>query len=330
MHLQTTVQPQRSQHQRHCWPVRWSHWSLSSFQVILFLCFIFCVSILFVCLPFTVIVYISDCEEAYFMWYTQLDVSWIFHVFIYEWIFTQFCCCNLMMFTIGVNVWWTYLAPQNIPSAIVLTFGNTVVCIFSSFASIFYGHFSALSCVFFISAACAFCFYYHTTGAAALVFSGFCLSSVSKSIDVMQVIKASTKLAVQVLQTAPHALQLCERLICRFSAVRKKFNGELRELKLRDQTPYTAQSIISLLMGLKFFRVKVHEISVKSMALLLCCETGFVWSFKDLGKLRYLFARGWKIGKNGIFGNGFWKFWKFIVTVNICYAEEGFRRGKII
>ncbi|XP_076468272.1 protein furry-like isoform X4 [Babylonia areolata] len=46
----------------------------------------------------------------------------------------------------------------------------------------------------------------------------------------------------------------------RFSAVRKKFNGELRELKLRDQTPYTAQSIISLLMGLKFFRVKMHPI----------------------------------------------------------------------
>ena len=47
--------------------------------------------------------------------------------------------------------------------------------------------------------------------------------------------------------------------ICRnrFLAVRKKFISELRELKLRDQTPYTAQSIISLLMGLKFFRVKV-------------------------------------------------------------------------
>ena len=160
------------------------------------------------------------------------------------------------------------------------------------------------------------------------VFSGFCLSFVSKSIDVMQVIKASTKLAVQVLQTAPHALQLCEHLICRFSAVRKKFNGELRELKLRDQTPYTAQSIISLLMGLKFFRVKVHEISVKSMALLLCYKTGSVWSFKDLGKLRYLFARGWKIGIFFIFASGFGKFWKFIIMVNICYAEEGFRRGE--
>lgn len=144
----------------------------------------------------------------------------------------------------------------------------------------------------------------------------------------MQVIKASTKLAVQVLQTAPHALQLCERLICRFSSVRKKFNGELRELKLRDQTPYTAQSIISLLMGLKFFRVKVHEISMKFMALPLCYKTGFVWSFKDLGKLKSLFARCWKIGKNGIFGNGLGKFWKFTVMVDIWCAEGGFRRGK--
>ena len=44
----------------------------------------------------------------------------------------------------------------------------------------------------------------------------------------------------------------------RFPPVRKTFLLELRELKLRDQTPYTAQSTISLLMGLKFFRVKVN------------------------------------------------------------------------
>ncbi|KAL4229825.1 hypothetical protein ACF0H5_010217 [Mactra antiquata] len=48
--------------------------------------------------------------------------------------------------------------------------------------------------------------------------------------------------------------------LSRFSPVRKTFLLELRELKLRDQTPYTAQSIISLLMGLKFFRVKMHPI----------------------------------------------------------------------
>lgn len=46
----------------------------------------------------------------------------------------------------------------------------------------------------------------------------------------------------------------------RFSQVRKTFVNELKELKLRDQTPYTTQSIISLLMGLKFFRVKMHPI----------------------------------------------------------------------
>ncbi|XP_053400043.1 protein furry-like isoform X2 [Mercenaria mercenaria] len=48
--------------------------------------------------------------------------------------------------------------------------------------------------------------------------------------------------------------------LSRFAPVRKTFLLELRELKLRDQTPYTAQSIISLLMGLKFFRVKMHPI----------------------------------------------------------------------
>ncbi|XP_078324714.1 protein furry-like isoform X4 [Crassostrea virginica] len=46
----------------------------------------------------------------------------------------------------------------------------------------------------------------------------------------------------------------------RFQSVRKHFVTEWKELKLRDQTPYTAQSIISLLNGLKYFRVKMHPI----------------------------------------------------------------------
>lgn len=46
--------------------------------------------------------------------------------------------------------------------------------------------------------------------------------------------------------------------------MRKKFHMELMELKLRDQTPYTAQSVISLLYGLKFFRVKVWHVTVKA------------------------------------------------------------------
>lgn len=46
----------------------------------------------------------------------------------------------------------------------------------------------------------------------------------------------------------------------RFQSVKKHFVNEWKELKLRDQTPYTAQSIISLLNGLKYFRVKMHPI----------------------------------------------------------------------
>ncbi|KAK3798079.1 hypothetical protein RRG08_034635 [Elysia crispata] len=60
----------------------------------------------------------------------------------------------------------------------------------------------------------------------------------------------------------------------RFLAVRKKFISELRELKLRDQTPYTAQSIISLLMGLKFFRVKMHPIEEFELCVQLLLELG--------------------------------------------------------
>lgn len=44
---------------------------------------------------------------------------------------------------------------------------------------------------------------------------------------------------------------------CRFSAVRKRFMLELKDLRAREPGPHTTQSIISLLMGMKFFRVKV-------------------------------------------------------------------------
>lgn len=40
-------------------------------------------------------------------------------------------------------------------------------------------------------------------------------------------------------------------------SVRKRFMAELKELKSKEPSPNTTQSIISLLMGMKFFRVKV-------------------------------------------------------------------------
>lgn len=43
----------------------------------------------------------------------------------------------------------------------------------------------------------------------------------------------------------------------RFSSVRKRFMSELKELRTKEPSPHTTQSIISLLMGMKFFRVKV-------------------------------------------------------------------------
>ena len=44
----------------------------------------------------------------------------------------------------------------------------------------------------------------------------------------------------------------------RFSAVRKYFFSELKELRSKEQNPFNTQAIISLLMGMKFFRVKVR------------------------------------------------------------------------
>ncbi|XP_025832530.1 protein furry homolog [Agrilus planipennis] len=46
----------------------------------------------------------------------------------------------------------------------------------------------------------------------------------------------------------------------RFMSVRKRFMAELKELRSKEPTPHTTQSIISLLMGMKFFRVKMVPI----------------------------------------------------------------------
>ncbi|CAG9770963.1 unnamed protein product [Ceutorhynchus assimilis] len=46
----------------------------------------------------------------------------------------------------------------------------------------------------------------------------------------------------------------------RFMSVRTRFMAELKELRAREPSPATTQSIISLLMGMKFFRVKMVPI----------------------------------------------------------------------
>ncbi|XP_041949099.1 protein furry homolog isoform X3 [Alosa sapidissima] len=46
----------------------------------------------------------------------------------------------------------------------------------------------------------------------------------------------------------------------RFPAVRKKFIAELKELRQKEQSPYVLQSTISLIMGVKFFRIKMYPV----------------------------------------------------------------------
>lgn len=46
----------------------------------------------------------------------------------------------------------------------------------------------------------------------------------------------------------------------RFQSVRRRFMAELKELRAREQSSVTTQSITSLLMGMKFFRVKMVPI----------------------------------------------------------------------
>ncbi|XP_075901775.1 protein furry homolog-like isoform X4 [Nelusetta ayraudi] len=46
----------------------------------------------------------------------------------------------------------------------------------------------------------------------------------------------------------------------KFQAVRKKFITELKELRQKEQSPFVVQSIISLIMGMKFFRVKMYPV----------------------------------------------------------------------
>ncbi|KAJ8277121.1 hypothetical protein GJAV_G00071690 [Gymnothorax javanicus] len=46
----------------------------------------------------------------------------------------------------------------------------------------------------------------------------------------------------------------------KFQAVRKKFMTELKELRLKEQSPHVVQSVISLIMGMKFFRVKMYPV----------------------------------------------------------------------
>lgn len=48
----------------------------------------------------------------------------------------------------------------------------------------------------------------------------------------------------------------------RFNLVRQHFSTRLEHLRSKESSPHTMHSIISLLMGMKFFRVKVSSLSI--------------------------------------------------------------------
>jgi len=60
--------------------------------------------------------------------------------------------------------------------------------------------------------------------------------------------------------------------------VKKRFMFELKELRSREQSQLTNQCIISLLMGMKFFRVKVVNIDSGQLTSLNTesCRVGLV------------------------------------------------------
>lgn len=52
----------------------------------------------------------------------------------------------------------------------------------------------------------------------------------------------------------------CFVVLNRFPAVKKKFMNELKELRQKEQSPAVVQSTISLIMGVKFFRIKMYPV----------------------------------------------------------------------
>lgn len=58
----------------------------------------------------------------------------------------------------------------------------------------------------------------------------------------------------------------------RFLSVRKRFMSELKELRNREPSPATTQAIIALLMGMKFFRVKVRNLGLNGQENPVTCR----------------------------------------------------------
>ena len=66
------------------------------------------------------------CQWDFLVFLSMNDFSTMMFLFYFYFLFAFVV---IKCFMVGVNVWWVYFAPQNIPRAIsVLTLGNKVVC----------------------------------------------------------------------------------------------------------------------------------------------------------------------------------------------------------
>lgn len=83
----------------------------------------------------------------------------------------------------------------------------------------------------------------------------------------------------------------------RFPAVRKKFISELKELRQKEQSPYVIQSTISLIMGLKFFRIKMYPVEdfEASFQFMQVDWSEIHWSFSTVYPQHQRRARSWFI-----------------------------------
>lgn len=71
----------------------------------------------------------------------------------------------------------------------------------------------------------------------------------------------------------------------RFPAVKKKFLAELKELRQKEQSPAVVQSTISLIMGLKFFRIKMYPVEDFEASFQFMQVQQGLWTRSDIASL---------------------------------------------
>lgn len=89
--------------------------------------------------------------------------------------------------------------------------------------------------------------------------SGMKVIFLGGSLVIVTVRPATSRRRCSVLLSSS-LLHLLSGFLNRFPVVKKKFMSELKELRQKEQSPAVVQSTISLIMGVKFFRIKMYPV----------------------------------------------------------------------